>query len=40
MEGSSVANIPGGLGGSVLVFGARPALGFENSFTCNDFNSG
>lgn len=36
MEGSSVANIAGKPGGSVLVFGASPRLGYENSFTGNE----
>lgn len=39
MEGSSVANIAGRLSGSVLVLGASPPLGYENSFTGNEFYS-
>ena len=39
MEGSSVANIAGRAGGSVLVLGASPRLGYENSFTGNEFYS-
>ena len=38
MEGLGVANILGGLSGSVLVLGASPPLGYENSFTCNEFD--